>query len=132
MPKWEYKVIIADVDWENTNKPAGLGQHKISQLGDEEWELVGIAPVTGPLDDGRYVTLEIQYVFKRPKAGKSQTMPTPTQAQKNKSAPPSPEDVARIQRTDAKKPESKTAKSDFAPRAQRAAARQPASTGKRS
>ncbi len=71
MQKWEYKLVSADVDWEDTDKPAGMDQNRLSQLGDQGWELVGITPVTGPLEDGSNGTVEIHDVFKRLKEEKN-------------------------------------------------------------
>lgn len=48
MQKWEYQLVSADVDWENTKKPAGIDKGALSSLGNDGWELVGIAPVIGP------------------------------------------------------------------------------------
>ena len=131
MQTWEYRLVSIEVDWdEESNQPYGIDKNRLSQLGNEGWELVGIAPVNGPLEDGTSCTVEIQYVFKRPKAATPKANGDTPKADKKKSAPPSSEDASRIQSSGARHPESKTAKSGFALRAQSAATKKASSNGK--
>src|SRR5690242_124470 len=103
MQKWEYRIVVADIDWDDeSDKPNGIDKGRLSQLGNEGWELVGMAPVTGPLEGGSSYTVEIQYVFKRPRSDNL-----------SKEAAITPKDASRIQSAGDRKPESKTAKTDF-------------------
>ena len=121
MQKWEYRIVSTELDWdEESDKLFGIDKGRLSQLGNEGWEMVGIAPVNGPLGDRTNCTVEIQYIFKRPKP-----------AEAVKPAPITVKAASRIQSTGDSSPESKTAKSGFAECAQSAAAKMSFSNGKR-
>ena len=121
MQKWEYRVVVEEIDWDgDSGKPNGIDKNRLTQLGNEGWELVDAATVTGPLDHGSSCTVEIHYLFKRPKAAEERK-PTPTTS----------EVASRAQSARDRNPEGKTAKSGFAERAQRAAAKKAPSNGNR-
>lgn len=121
MQGWEYQIVVKQIDWEDeSGGPYAIDKGRLKQLGNEGWELVGMTPVNGPLEDGSSCTVEIQYVFKRLKpveVGKSTAMTS--------------EPASRAQSTRDRNPGSKTARSGFAQRAQSAAAKRTTSNGKR-
>ena len=126
MQKWEYRVVPEEIDWDDdSGKPYGIDKGRLAQLGNEGWELVGMAPVNGALDDGSSCTVEIQYLFKRPKA---------TEERKPVDKPQpvllSAEDVALIQSFVDRHPTSELAKSGVAGRIQGAVAKAASSNGK--
>jgi hypothetical protein len=103
MQNWEYRIVVVDIDWDDeSDKPNGIDKGRLNQLGNEGWELVGIAPVNGPLEDGSNCTVEIQYLFKRPKPAEVSKQVTSKQTAR-KSTPITPEAASRIQSAAAKK-----------------------------
>jgi hypothetical protein len=63
MPKkWEYKVIAIEID-ASTRPRGNVLEFDLNQMGDDEWELVAVAPRTKESKDG----YPYAAIFKRPK-----------------------------------------------------------------
>lgn len=63
--KWEYKVLTVDLEgWMSKKVPEGEVAD-LSALGEQGWEMVSAAPVTG---SGSYMTSSLALFFKRRRA----------------------------------------------------------------